>query len=353
MLRGCEDDVVRIVLEVAGGPHAGMRATKAAGKVLEVGRDGAGLRLPQDTALSRRHFTIEGTASTCILRDLGSTNGTKLNGRAVTLVELRSGDRIDAGDSWFCVRLEAARMEETDSAERVGTAPRHAAPASLDVTRLRSDAADGARHAGVASATAGAATPSLDVTRVRPAPSATAFSDTAAGSAAISQAPPTAGSAARIGSLIFAALPTGWHVCEHIALRPDDPSLDACSVVLTEGELEPGMALARYVERQRIALTGWIDGAASTEVEPRELDGAEEVLAVQVRFSNDRGDTVVQDQIYARRGHVVGVVTLTATEGTCEAARPAFDAIVAALALAPLEPRAIADTTTEAPALPA
>ena len=66
-----------------------------------------GLALPGADA-SRRHAEILGTGKGFRLRDLGSTNGTFVNGERVEEVELRPGDRIQIGGSTitFC-RVEA------------------------------------------------------------------------------------------------------------------------------------------------------------------------------------------------------------------------------------------------------
>jgi pSer/pThr/pTyr-binding forkhead associated (FHA) protein len=51
----------------------------------------------QDTSVSGRHAQIVVVAENCYLKDLGSTNGTVVNGQAVSEVQLRSGDRIRFG----------------------------------------------------------------------------------------------------------------------------------------------------------------------------------------------------------------------------------------------------------------
>lgn len=64
----------------------------------------AQLRLTH-TSVSRRHAQIEhypdvrapGGAGHWVLSDLGSTNGTSVNGRRVEQVEIHDGDRIDLG----------------------------------------------------------------------------------------------------------------------------------------------------------------------------------------------------------------------------------------------------------------
>jgi pSer/pThr/pTyr-binding forkhead associated (FHA) protein len=57
---------------------------------------GAHLRLG-DPDTSRRHAEITCQPGQCVLRDLGSTNGTWVNGKRVELHTLRPGDRIEIG----------------------------------------------------------------------------------------------------------------------------------------------------------------------------------------------------------------------------------------------------------------
>ena len=64
-----------------------------------IGRDASSqLNIP-DHLMSRRHCTVEVTGGTCTLRDLGSSNGTYVNGIPVRERVLAHGDRIRAGDS--------------------------------------------------------------------------------------------------------------------------------------------------------------------------------------------------------------------------------------------------------------
>ncbi|MDQ1711655.1 MAG: hypothetical protein QOE45_1105 [Frankiaceae bacterium] len=67
--------------------------------VLVIGRGStAGLRL-DDTGVSRQHAEVRREGDDVILVDLGSTNGTAVNGRHVERVRLAPGDRIELGRS--------------------------------------------------------------------------------------------------------------------------------------------------------------------------------------------------------------------------------------------------------------
>src|SRR5579863_6342105 len=58
----------------------------------------AELSFPEDSGLSRQHLAIERDGDGWALLDLGSKNGTMLNGAKVNgRVSLKSGDRITAG----------------------------------------------------------------------------------------------------------------------------------------------------------------------------------------------------------------------------------------------------------------
>ncbi|MDY7083710.1 MAG: DUF3662 and FHA domain-containing protein [Actinomycetota bacterium] len=64
-----------------------------------LGRDRAsGIRL-RDPGVSRRHLIVEVTGERVTLTDLGSHNGTRVNGHPVATVDLRPGDVIEVGGS--------------------------------------------------------------------------------------------------------------------------------------------------------------------------------------------------------------------------------------------------------------
>jgi pSer/pThr/pTyr-binding forkhead associated (FHA) protein len=54
-----------------------------------------------DTELSRRHFAISHKDNAYVMKDLGSTNGTWVNGKRVAEATLKANDRIHAGQTNF------------------------------------------------------------------------------------------------------------------------------------------------------------------------------------------------------------------------------------------------------------
>lgn len=89
----------------AGGAGENERATivDADGRRHGMGRTAVIGRLPEceitldDPAVSRRHARITHDGGEYRIEDLGSTNGLRVNGEAVTSGRLRDGDRVDLG----------------------------------------------------------------------------------------------------------------------------------------------------------------------------------------------------------------------------------------------------------------
>jgi serine/threonine-protein kinase len=95
-----------VVLEVTDGPHRGLRLEYDRHDTLLVGRGAeANLQLIDDPHFSRHHFLIEFNPPRAYLRDLGSSNGTRVNGRRVSECYLSDGDEIAGGKTRIRVKL--------------------------------------------------------------------------------------------------------------------------------------------------------------------------------------------------------------------------------------------------------
>ncbi|WP_348650566.1 DUF3662 and FHA domain-containing protein [Catellatospora sp. KI3] len=71
-----------------------------------IGRgDQANLRLP-DVGISRRHARLDFDGAQVVLTDLGSTNGTMVNGQRVSAVALNPGDMIQIGTTTLTFRVD-------------------------------------------------------------------------------------------------------------------------------------------------------------------------------------------------------------------------------------------------------
>src|SRR4051794_40874416 len=90
---------MRVTLSVTAGPHEGTAFTFDHHDTFLVGRSQhAHFRLPaKDRFFSRIHFMLEVNPPHCRLIDMGSHNGTYVNGQRVLTADLRDGDQIRAG----------------------------------------------------------------------------------------------------------------------------------------------------------------------------------------------------------------------------------------------------------------
>jgi pSer/pThr/pTyr-binding forkhead associated (FHA) protein len=90
----------RATLVVIEGPAAGSEYELDRPR-LELGR---GPELPlsfADEAMSREHAAFEADDAGFRVRDLGSTNGIRVNGSDVLAYELKHGDRVEIGEHVF------------------------------------------------------------------------------------------------------------------------------------------------------------------------------------------------------------------------------------------------------------
>jgi hypothetical protein len=90
----------RVGLVVIKGPGIGEKFFIDK-QVLNIGRNTDSDILLDDITVSRKHAVIEKTNDKFILADLGSLNGSYVNGEIVNSAELRNGDKIQIGKYMF------------------------------------------------------------------------------------------------------------------------------------------------------------------------------------------------------------------------------------------------------------
>jgi serine/threonine-protein kinase len=101
-------------LQIIAGPHQGTRFQFDQEGPVIVGRSpAANLPLVKDSFLSRHHFLLEPQPPHCYLRDLGSGNGTRVNGQPVVEYYLRHGDIVSAGETRLRFDVFADTQEPT------------------------------------------------------------------------------------------------------------------------------------------------------------------------------------------------------------------------------------------------
>ena len=99
---------MRVILRVIAGPHTGRIFTFDQHDTFLIGRsESANFCLPEDRFFSRNHCLLEIAPPQIFLRDLGSTNGTYVNGLRVEATHLKSGDRIQGGETVLEVEVMA------------------------------------------------------------------------------------------------------------------------------------------------------------------------------------------------------------------------------------------------------
>lgn len=80
-----------------------------------IGRDASADIQIQDTGLSRQHFAIVWDGRNAAVKDLQSTNGTRIAGRTVSEIAIATDTQIQAGSNTFVFKV-VARTVDSDSA---------------------------------------------------------------------------------------------------------------------------------------------------------------------------------------------------------------------------------------------
>ncbi len=89
------------VVDAAGG----QRIWSFDGSTMTVGRAADNDLVLPDTRVSRHHALLSGRRGTLVYSDLGSTNGSRVNGVSVGELVLGVGDRIELGDTVIVVEV--------------------------------------------------------------------------------------------------------------------------------------------------------------------------------------------------------------------------------------------------------
>jgi DNA-binding NtrC family response regulator len=97
-------------VEVVGGPDKGKKFTTQ-GSLLRVGSDPASDLVLSDPTVSRRHVELERTSQGFVVRDLGSRNGTFLDGHQVMQALVQTGDKVQLGKTKLALKQESRSTE--------------------------------------------------------------------------------------------------------------------------------------------------------------------------------------------------------------------------------------------------
>src|SRR6185295_6187424 len=97
---------MQVTLRVLAGPYSGRTFAFEQHDTFLIGRSpDAHMHLPDDRFFSRNHCLLEIAPPRCFLRDLGSTNGTFVNHERVVEAFLKSGDRLQGGETVLLVEV--------------------------------------------------------------------------------------------------------------------------------------------------------------------------------------------------------------------------------------------------------
>lgn len=105
---------MQVTLTAIAGPHQGQSYTFDQHDIFLVGRSGkAHFRLPRkDMYFSRIHFMVEVNPPRVALLDMGSRNGTRVNGQRIESANLKHGDEIQAGHTVLRVAVASPEADE-------------------------------------------------------------------------------------------------------------------------------------------------------------------------------------------------------------------------------------------------
>ena len=107
---------MRVTLRVVAGPQVGRVFTFDQHDTFMIGRsEDSHFCLPHDRFFSRHHCILEIAPPQTFLRDLGSTNGTFVNGIRVETAHLKNGDRIQGGETVLEVEVSADQADINSS----------------------------------------------------------------------------------------------------------------------------------------------------------------------------------------------------------------------------------------------
>jgi pSer/pThr/pTyr-binding forkhead associated (FHA) protein len=113
-----------VILEAVSGPILGRRIEVRGGSILRVGRTGkSDYAVAEDGYLSGLHFSVECDGTQCRIRDLGSSNGTFVNGSRVAEQVVRDGDFVVAGGTTFRIHVDELPAITGVGLPRVSTVP--------------------------------------------------------------------------------------------------------------------------------------------------------------------------------------------------------------------------------------
>jgi predicted component of type VI protein secretion system len=132
-----EDINAKLILTKQNAPDHEFNLSKSS---VSIGRAMTNDIILSDGRVSRNHASIECRPEGCTIIDLGSSNGTRVNGEQVQRAKLKPGDQISLGNSQLIYEIsrpfeEAGMTMIASEAELEQTLDRDILPMSINETR--------------------------------------------------------------------------------------------------------------------------------------------------------------------------------------------------------------------------
>ncbi len=327
-----------LILEVKGGRFAGKKIAVPDGSTLTIGRapDRANFAVPHDSFMSSVHFAVECGADRNRIQDRKSSNGTYLNGARITEAVLSDGDEIRSGRTVFVARIIAEEQASTTRPAAAAPTPSAPAPATPSEPPETKPAAAVTLPSQTMPTPPAHGPVVVSVPENPPEPPATeprAAEPSATPKPSAAEIPPGP-ALITVGSWRFAKVPEQWEAQGEFGIQRAEKDAFPSNVVATEEML--GIAsLQRFVEAQVSMLRQYLREPRIEAALPPPITGAEETVALDIRYSTKDEQVILLRRIFARQGKHVGVLTFTTLEKDLEEIRPALDAILASASFQP------------------
>jgi hypothetical protein len=132
-------------------------------------------------------------------------------------------------------------------------------------------------------------------------------------------------------------MPRGWLYVADFGIR--QMTMDArtmgASVGVGQDSLNSESGLAEYIQKQKKLIGSYLKEAKFAGPQATAFTGADEALLLFVRHNAPSVGSILHAQTYARLGHWLGIVTLTALEAKLQTVRPDYEAFMKGLRISP------------------
>lgn len=121
------------------------RTWAASPQALRIGRAEDNDVVLDDSHVSKHHAELRHSAHGWDIRDLGSSNGTEVNGQPVQAAEARAGDVLRVGSTWLRLSTTGVELAEASALAAVSAA---SAAATIGLPHKPGDVVNGQRLSG-------------------------------------------------------------------------------------------------------------------------------------------------------------------------------------------------------------